>query len=249
MAFTGNGVKLTGDDCFLKLATQGATVDGDNVTPLPVGTADDPAVYLITKVAGTSGFPAAALGGTASAVGDILVLKTGDSVTPNTNETVITLTMTDLCDTSSWTMQFSKEEIDITTLCDGVKTYRAGKSNMTGSLGSIHVVGTSDSYDTNVGILKQFIDIAYQDADASFDRFTQTESILFGFFYTNDDSNIADESYVVAPVQFFGKGIGGELGSAQSSDSSFRFSNKTFTDDNGDTAEPVPTYYRLGDGT
>lgn len=243
MAFTGAGVKLVGDDCFIKLAATSTTFTGDGSTPMPVG------AYVVTAVAGSSGFPAAALGGTATAAGDILIVKTGDSIIPVATEYAVLLTLTDLCDVSSWKMGFSKEQIDVTTLCDLVKKYRAGKADMEGSISGLHVVGTSDSYNANTGILRQFIDIAYQDGDASFDRFDQQDSIMLGFFYTNDDSNIADESYVVAPIQFFGKGIGGELGSGQSSDYNFRFSDKTITDTASNSVALTPTYYRLGDGS
>jgi hypothetical protein len=242
MAFTGDNQKLTGDDGYLKYAEFSTEIPGDAATALPA-----PGVYLITKVAAVSTFPAAALGGSDPAAGDILVLKTGDSITPAVDDDVVTLTMTDQCDISGWTMEFSKEEIDVTTLCDIVKKYRAGKADMSGTMNGVFTIGTTDS---TTGVLRQFIPIAKQDGDASFDRFDQEEAILLAQLYMNDDTNIGDEEYIWAPVQMYGTGTGGELGAAQSFSSSFRFANLSYTD-SGNAAEVdiLPTAYRLGDGT
>lgn len=241
--FNGDGTKLVGDDGFLQFATPGATIDGDGATPLP---ASDTAAYLITEVAGSSGFPAPAYGGTAAAVGDILQVATGQVITPNLNETVLTLNLEDQCDVTSWGMNFTKEEINVTTLCDFVSKYRSGRPDMQGSLAGIHVIGVSDDED---GILRQFIDIVLQDGDNSYDRFEQQDAVLLAKFYTNYKEEIADLTYVYAAVQFFGKGLGGEQGSGQTFEAPFRFTDKTYTDANGNTASITPTYYRLGDGS
>jgi hypothetical protein len=108
MAFNGDGTKLTGDDGYLRRATFSTEIPGDGSTPLPA-----PGVYLVTNVAGTSSFPPTALSGTGIAKGDVLVLKTGDSLTPAVNDDVVTLTLTDQCDISSWAMEFTKEEIEV----------------------------------------------------------------------------------------------------------------------------------------
>ena len=141
-------------------------------------------------------------------------------------------------------MEFSKEEIDVTVLCDYVKKYRAGKSDMAGTLNGIFTLGITDDPD---GYFRQFIDVARQDGSQSFDRFAQQESILIGFFYMNDDTNIGDEVYVVGAFQLFGISSGGEMGSAQSFSSSFRFANKKYTSDADVDVSIEPTLYRLGD--
>jgi hypothetical protein len=115
---------------------------------------------------------------------------------------------------------------------------------MSGSMTGIFNVGTSDA---TTGNLRQFIDIAKQDAVTSFDRFAKQDTILLGFFYTNVDTNIADEGYVVGPYQLFGYSLGGEIGSGQTFDASFRFGNLTYTDTgNSNVVTIKPTYYRLG---
>jgi hypothetical protein len=238
MSLNGNGTKFVGDDGFVKEATFGAEIAGDGATPLPA-----PGTYLVIKVAGASAFPAPASGGDSIAVGDILVLETGDALTPAIDDDVVTLSLADQCDVSSWAMEFSKEEIDTTTLCNSVKTYRAGKSDMAGTMNGVFMAGTTDS---TTGALREFIRIAQQDEVASFDSFAQRESITLGFFYVNDDVNIADKMYVVAGFQQFGLGLGGEIGSAQSFSSSFRFADYAYTTVGGLTVTISPTFYRLG---
>jgi len=240
MAYNGDGQKLVGDDGFLQIATFGTEIPGDGATPLPVGT------YLVTGVAGTSAFPAPADGGTAIGEGDIITVETGATITPAVDDDVVTLNLADKCDVSDWTMEFTKEEIETTTLCDAVKKYRAGKADMTGTINGIFLTGTTDDKD---GPLRQFIDIVRQDGDASWDKFEQAEAVLLGFFYVNNDTNIADKMWVSAPVQLYGQSVGGEIGSAQTFSSPFRFGDLTYTDTgNTNTVTIQPTFTRLGDG-
>ncbi|MCP3679338.1 MAG: hypothetical protein GY782_03355 [Gammaproteobacteria bacterium] len=238
--FNGNGTKPVGDDGFLRTIEYGAEIAGDGLTQLPVGT------YLVTAVAGVSGFPAPASGGTAVAGGDILVVEGANVITPVVGDDVVTMTLTDKCDVSSWTMEFSKEEIEVTTLCDLQKKYRAGKADMTGTVNGLFVTGTTDAV---AGPLQQFIDIVRQDGDASFDKFEQTEEIFIGFFYVNNKESLADKMWVSCATQLYGDGLGGEIGSAQSFSSSFRFGDLTYTSTlNSNTVSIQPTFIRLGDG-
>ncbi len=240
MAFNGNGQKLVGDDGFLQAVEFGAEVAGDGLTALPVG------AYLITKIAAVSAFPAPVSGGDAAAAGDVIVIETGNTITPATDDNVVTLTLTDKCDVSDFTMEFSKEEIEVTTLCDDVKKYRAGKADMTGTVNGVFTVGVTDDKD---GPLRQFIRVVFQDGDNSFDSFAQEESIFFGFFYVNI-KNTADKMWVAAPVQFYGNGLGGEIGGSQSFSSPFRFGNLSYPSTVSAVDVAIePTFYRLGDGS
>ncbi len=238
--FNGNGTKLTGDDGYLQAATFGAEVAGDGLTQLPVGT------YLITKVAAVSAFPAPALGGDAAKAGDIISVEGVNVITPATDDNVVTLALADKCDVSSWTMEFTKEEIEVTTLCDDLKKYRAGKADMAGTVNGLFVTGLTEDKD---GPLRQFIKINIQDGDNSYDSFEQQESIFLGFFYVNKDANIADKMWVSAGVQFYGNGLGGEIGSAQAFSTPFRFGSLSYPSTlSGVTVDIQPSFTRLGDG-
>ena len=239
MAFNGDGQKFTGDDGFLQTAEFGAEIAGDGATPLPTGT------YLIISVAAVSGFPAPADGGDAAAAGDVIVVGAGVGIIPEVDDDVVTLTLSDKCDVSSWTMEFSKDEIEVTTLCDAIKKYRAGKPDMSGTINGIFTAGISDDPD---GDLRQFIDVVKQDGGDSYDKFTQEASIGLGFFYVNNNTAIADIMFVVAPYELYGYSLGGEIGSPQSFSSGFRFGNLTYASDGGDTITINPAFHRIGDG-
>jgi hypothetical protein len=240
MAFTGNGTALTGDDGFLSHAVFGSEIAGDGATPLPVGT------YMVTAVAASSGFPAPVASGASIAAGDFLVVETGITITPEIGDDVVEITLTDQCDISSWTMEFSKDEIDITRLCNNIKVYRAGKADMSGTIAGVYTTGVTNSA---TGKLREFITLANQDGSNSFDKFAQQENIILGFFYLNVKTGIADKQYVVAPYQLYANGIGGEQGSPQSFSGSFRFTTFTYTSATHGEIELTPTLYRLGDGS
>jgi len=213
MAYTGNGQKFVGDDGIAYRATFG--------TEITTGVLPDDAIYVVTAVGGTSGFPAALPGGDGIAVGDILFVEDGVTITLGTGDKVMPLVRTKLCDLSSWSMQFSKEEIDVTTLCEDIKTYRTGKADMQGSINGLFVLGTTDDKD---GFLRQFIDIVNQDKATNWTKYNQEESILFGLFYVNEKPG-ADRVLVAAPFQLFGMNLGGEMGAADSFSGNFRFAS------------------------
>jgi hypothetical protein len=235
MAFYGDGQKFVGDDGLVQKATFGAVVNGDGATPLATG------LYLVLAKAAVSNFPPNTVG-TAIAVGDFLLVDAGVAITPAIGDNVVTVVVEDLCDISSFTIPFTKDEIDVTTLCDTIKKYRSGKADMNGTMNGIFTAGISDEVD---GFLRQFIRIAKQDGSTSFDSYSQQDSILLGIFYINKNSNIADRMAIIAPFTLFGYSLGGEMGSAQSFKSGFRFSNLVY-DDGTYEITIEPTFYRWG---
>jgi hypothetical protein len=233
--FTGNGTKLVGDDALVQKATFNTVVNGNGATPLPAG------LYLVLAVASPSGFPPNTTG-SAIAAGDFLLVDEGVTITPETGDNVVSMTIEDLCDISNFGMDFSKAEIDVTTQCDDIKVYRQGKADMTGSMSGVFTVGVSDEVE---GFLNQFIRINKQDGATSYDSFEQDDSILLGLFYINSKVEVADRLAVIAPFILFGYSVGGEEGAPQSFDATFRFSNFSYTDDTYSQAIE-PTFYRWG---
>jgi hypothetical protein len=235
MAYTGDGTRLVGDDGSLTRIAFGAEVVGDAVTPLPVG------FYLVCAVAGSSGLPATALGGTAIAAGDTITVQTGITITPAVGDDLVTLTPTAVCDVTSFTFPFSRESIDVTNLCDVIKKYRAGKADMDGSMTGNFVVGTTDS---TSGLIRPFIRMGKQDGSTSFDSFAQEDSVYLGFFYLIDDTNVSDIEVVIAPFQLYGHQLGGQMGNAQAFDASLKFASLSYTHTSHGAIEINPTLYR-----
>jgi hypothetical protein len=218
MAFSGDGRKLTGSDGVVYKVTLGTEVTGNGSTNLPVG------LHLITAVGGTTDWPtnSGATGAANVTAGRIVRVRTGDVITPTTTDKYKTLTLTQLCDITSFQMPFTAAEIDVTTFCDDIMTYEVGKVDMQGTLSGITTIGTTTD---NGGFLNQFIDIVKQDGDTSIDVFESASSVLFGYFVINKNSNKGDELAIFAPINIFGASVGGEMGSAQSFDSNFRLAS------------------------
>ncbi len=233
--FFGDGTRLVGDDGMVQKSTFSTVIIGTGAGTLATG------LYLVLAKGTPSGFPAATTG-TAIAVGNFLLVDPGVSITMLAGDVVVTLVVEDLCDLSSFTLPFTKEEIDVTTMCDTIKKYRTGKANMSGSMKGVFTVGISDDID---GFLRQFITIAKQDGSTSFDSYAQQQSILLGLFYLNDDTNLSDRMVIIAPFSLFGYSVGGEMGQAQSFQSGFRFANMNYDDGTYDVSIE-PTFYRWG---
>lgn len=215
MAFTGNGRKLTGSKGEVYTATLEAEVEGDGVAALVEG------IHLITAVAGSTGFPANSAGSAIEA-GYLVFVRSGQTITPEVGDNTRQLTLTRRCDITDFTMPFTADEVEVTTLCDEIKRYEKGKIDMAGNMNGITTIGetTGDS-----GFLNQFIDIVEQDGTTSLDLYKQAEEVLFGYFRVNKDSNIGDELSVFLPINIFGTSVGAAQADAQTFATGFRIAS------------------------
>lgn len=233
--FTGDGQRFVGNDARVAKATFGSTpIVGDGIVLLPEG------IYMVLAVGGTTAFPSPAGLGDVMEKGYIWTEDAGTFV-PAVGDILIDLTLTDLCDISSFTMPFTKEQIDVSTLCDLIKKYRQGRSDMQGSITGIFTAGISDASD---GFLRQFIDVVRQDQEISYDIFKQQDDILVGFFYINRNTALADRMVIISPFILNTYGLGGEPDAGQTFDGSFNFTNLSYVD--ATYSVPMKTaFYRL----
>lgn len=225
MAFTGSGQKFIGDDGTVYDAVLGTEMTGDGATPLGEG------LYIITAVdSGSSGWPgtSGASGASQVGVGRIIEVRTTDTdITPALGDKYVPLTVSELCDLSSWSVSFTSDEVEITGFCDEIKKYRAGKDDAQGTFNGIYRLGTTDKK-TGLAIARSFIDIADQDGGDSFDVYGKVKGPKLVRLVINDNESIADWVEVWSPIELFGFNIGAEQGAnAQTFDSSFRFTNLT----------------------
>lgn len=91
-------------------------------------------------------------------VGKAFVADGTEDIT-SSGDVVIELTETDKCDITQWAFDLTKPEIDVSTLCDEVSKYLAGRPDLSGTLEGIYKIGVTDADD---GILNSFVDIARQ---------------------------------------------------------------------------------------
>ncbi|MBW1853111.1 MAG: hypothetical protein JRJ00_00260 [Deltaproteobacteria bacterium] len=97
------------------------------------------------------------------------------------------VTFTDLCDIQSWSMDFSKDEIEVTTLCSTDKEYLSGRSDISGSVEGVYTIGTTD---TDGGFINAFVDIVRQaDAGGTITIDTIDDSPIYLQLYKQKDGS------------------------------------------------------------
>jgi hypothetical protein len=167
--------------------------------------------YLITAVdSSSSGFPAAAEAGYLIRGDGAILLAGTDTAKP--------LTLTAQCDIQNWSLDFSKDEIEVTTLCDDQKVYIPGKSDVTGSATGVFKIGTTDVDD---GIQNSFVDIVR--ASGTYDIDKINDSIKYVWLETQDLQTTGEsQQFYFAPITFSTFGQGAVVGEQQTFESAFR---------------------------
>ena len=145
--------RLTGLDGNLTLATLGTAIVGDDTTALSDG------FYIAdTVLSSGSGLP--------TNMQAKYIFKGDATITPATGETVTPVTFENLCFVQNGSVEFTKDEYESTTLCDDLKVYEIGRSDVSGSIDGVTTVGDASSDGTKL-IAKKFINTVTQGSDLS----------------------------------------------------------------------------------
>jgi len=221
--------RLIGSDGKLVTVDLGTALDGDGIQDLDElagGTSGDgtgEGWYSVSALAETSALPSGL------SVGDLfwddgtLVPASGDSVQP--------LDETEKSDISNFSIEMNKAEIDVTTISDGVKRYRAGKTDMTGSLEGITEIGVT----TAAGyVLNNFIRVIEQATDGSVtvNEIDDSPIYLKGVVQKSTASG-EKEAFIWAKVSILSTSLGAGGEDAQSFSGNFRIA----------PGDPEPTFY------
>ena len=198
--------RLVGSDASFFKATVAAVATTS-------GTMAAGSFYKIAAISGTTVFP------TGYAVGDIFIGDAAKSLS-STNSAYL-LTSTQATDASSFKLDFSADEIDVTVLADGNKKYRKGKNDVSGTVEGINFI-------SEMKVAGSFLNRFLRTASAtSANVVTTLNSVvatdLFGVFYLNDDTTTGEtQTFMVAQIEFFGYSLGAAIGDAQSWSSGVR---------------------------
>lgn len=171
--------------------------------------------YLITAVDASSSFGANAEVGYLIRGDGVITLTGDDKAKP--------LTLTELCDIQNWSLDFSKDEIEVTVLCDDQKKYLPGKSDVTGSSTGVYTIGVTDLDD---GIQNAFVDIVR--ASGTYDIDKINDSAIYAQLVTQEDTTAGEtEQFYFAPITFSTFSQGATVGEAQTFDAAFRIAPDT----------------------
>lgn len=197
--------RLTGKDGKVFLASKSAVVTGDGSTVLTKGNFYVPLTILSTG----SGFPAGVTKG---------VVFVGDGVsTPEATETYISLTNAPQCDVTSASVEFTKSDIDITTLCDDIMKYATGMTEANGTLEGITTLGKSEPF------IAKFVTVQTQSSTGAITTTAQNDDVVVVVLELNkSDSSDADVAYFFAPAVITSFNLGATINEAQTYTADFR---------------------------
>lgn len=197
--------RLQGKDGKVFLASKSAVVTGDGTTKLTKGHF----FVALNMLSTSSGFPANVTKGIAF-VGD------GTSA-PKATETYIDLTLAPQCDVTAASVEFSKADIDITTLCDNIMKYATGMTEATGSLEGITTLGKSEPF------IAKFVTVQVQSSTGAITTTAQNDDIVIVVLELNKtDSTDADRALFFAPVVLNSFNLGATINEAQTFTADFR---------------------------
>lgn len=221
--------RLIGSDGKLVTVELGTALDGDGTSTLDELAGGSPADgsgkgwYSISALAETSELP------DGLSVGDLF--WDDGSLAPASGDSVQPLTETEKSDISNFSIEINRAEVDVSTISDNVKRYRAGKTDMTGSLEGITEIGvtTAEGY-----IINNFIRVIEQAADGTVTVSEVDDSPIYlkGVVQKSTVSG-EKEAFIWAKVSILSTSLGAGGEDAQSFSGNFRVA----------PGDPEPTFY------
>ena len=160
-----------------------------SISDITTGTLVADKKYVVKVIGGSSALPAGV------EVGRSFISDGTEDITSSGDE-VILLTESDSCDISSWSLDFSKAEIDVTTLCNDQNEYLGGRTDVTGSIEGIYKIGTTD---LDGGFANNFFDIVRQAGTGgavSIDSLDDSQIVLVLYKQKDTTAGEVEQAYV-----------------------------------------------------
>ena len=194
--------RLVGKDGEVYAATKGTLIEGNGSTALTDG------YYIVAAVAATSSaLPAGLQAG--------YVFKGSAEITPAEGDNVIPLTLARKCDITSFSVEYSADEIDVTTLCDTQRSYRAGFTDATGTLEGVTTIGLSEY------LMEKFIPIIEQTGETVEVTEINGDALIIRLVLNKQTAGGTVMSYF-APIALTSYNIGASVDDAQTYTANFR---------------------------
>jgi hypothetical protein len=226
--------KLVGSDGKLVTVTYETAVEGnvggDDLDTLQGdGTTGSGAGWyeVVSRSDGTSALAAGLSAGDLFWDDGSLVLDDGTG----TADSVRFLTEKEQADVASFNLELSRAEIDVTTLSDGVRRYRTGKIDMTGSMEGMTTLGETDA---GGWVINNFMRTVNQ-ASAGTVTITEVDDdpIFIKGVLQKDVASGEKEAFFWAKINVLSSSLGARGEDAQSFSANFRIA----------PGDPEPTYY------
>ena len=185
-------------------------------TEVSTGTLTADTKYIVKTIGGSSALP------TGVEVGKSFVADGTEDISAS-GDVVIELLESDKCDVTTWTIDESRPEIDVSTLCDETNKYLTGRPDLAGNIEGTYKIGITDADD---GVLNAFNDIVRQAGPGGAVTVTnQSDGEFILLLYKQKRTDAGDiEQVYVAPVVITSYSDGASGQDAQSFTSAFRIS-------------------------
>ena len=200
--------RLTSLDGSLSQATIGATIVGDDATAIPTD-----GYYLVKGVASSgSTLP------TGISTGYLAYLTTAE--TPATGDDVAPVTFSEMCYVQNGSVDLSRDEIETTTICDGVKTFTAGLTDLAGNFDGVFEAGNAAVLD----LINKFMTTVELSADRATATVTEQNNDIFYLQLELNKASTGNEplQFYFMPITVLTANNGISQGAAQTFSSSFR---------------------------
>lgn len=197
--------RLVGKDGKVYRGVKGTEITGNGETALEKGK-----FYVPTVIAETgSGFPQGVKKGR---------IFVGDGTSkPSENDKYFELTLVSQCDVTSASVEFTNDEIDVTTLCDDIKKYRSGFTDASGSIEGITTLDLTES------TISKFVSVQKQDKDGAITVIEKNDDVLILAIELNKvDNSDADRAIFFTPAVLNGYNLEVAIDDAQTFTSDFR---------------------------
>lgn len=198
--------RLVGSDSELRSGTLGPA--------LITGSATKAAWYKIVAKSGDTVFPAG------YKVGDLIQGAT--SMTFSATNSASLVTFTTVADASSFSLELSADEIEVTVLADSTKHYRKGKTDVSGTIEGISFLS---SMRLAGSVINKFVRTVTGDTagnSASVMNDIDNTSLFMQGMLQKDDTIGETIAFVIAEVELFNYSLGAAVGDAQSWSSGIR---------------------------
>ena len=202
--------RLVGKDGKVYRGVKGTEITGNGTTTLEKGK-----FYVATAIAETgSGFPQGVVKGR-------IFVGNGTSA-PTENDKYFELTLISQCDVTSASVEFTNDEIDVTTLCDEIRKYRSGFTDASGSIEGITTLDLTES------TISKFVSVQKQDAQGAITVIEKNDDVLILALELNKvDNSDADRAIFFTPAVLNGYNLEVAIDDAQTFTSDFRIAQDT----------------------
>lgn len=178
--------------------------------------------YLVTATAtSSSAIPSGLQVGDIFLADDAITLATGDKVKP--------LAMTKFCGFQNVDGTFSKEQVDVTAICDKTSTYRAGRLSVELSGTLVVETSTEDEETATDIVMGNLLTLLDKQADGTYNRSTTGENVNVAIVLTEGiaGDDVKDLT-LYAPAQITSGGFSGGTNSAKTADVSLAVTTGDF---------------------